>query len=128
MIYVVLEIEDQDFEDVQERLGPRIKGVFRRPTQFCDPANHRGSNKRVTGFTKGRKFGWWVCSICRKPASAWGRSLNAVLGAANNLLKPCGCAEQSAPTDLASELDRDYIAHHTEPCKQCHGTKVTYGV
>ena len=64
----------------------------------------------------------------RKPTSAWGRSLNAVLGAANNLLKPCGCAEQSAPTDLASELDRDYIAHHTEPCKQCHGTKVTYGV
>lgn len=55
-----------------------LKGIYKMPTQFCspmDPAHSLG--RRVRGYTQGKKYGWWVCSICMKPSEvAWNNYFN----------------------------------------------------
>lgn len=64
-----------------------IVGVFGKPTQFCDTATHpHATTRRVNGFTRGTRFGWWVCAHCSKPKKAWASNLSAVLSQARNLL------------------------------------------
>lgn len=91
MRYVVLEVEDDKWaEEIVGELneeGQKVVGVFAVPTKFCDdePPGHRGK-KTQAGWTRGKKYGWWVCGACKKPTKAWGRNLNAVLSSARNLL------------------------------------------
>lgn len=52
---------------VQENDLPfKIVAVFKKPTQFCQctPEERRG-----TVGTRGRKYGWYVCGRCKKPAA-----------------------------------------------------------
>lgn len=45
-----------------------VEAVYKKPTLFCDPLDSaHPSNRRVIGFTKGKKWGWWVCAACGKP-------------------------------------------------------------
>lgn len=101
MRYIVLGIEDND---VAEQLandlvksprqgmpfvpqGASIVGMFAVPTKFCDdePSGHRG-RKTEAGWTRGKKYGWWVCGACKKPTKAWAQNLNAVLSSSRNLM------------------------------------------
>lgn len=53
------------------------RAVYRIPTKFCDPSDgHRGARKTHMGWTRGRKWGWLVCSICGKPTSKWGNGFH----------------------------------------------------
>lgn len=42
---------------------PEIIAVYRAPTVFCDCVSVKNR-----GWTKGQKWGWWVCDICGKPS------------------------------------------------------------
>lgn len=59
-----------DFEDEEEALNfgeqheAHLFAIHKRPTQFCEGGH---SKKIRPGFTKGKKFGWWVCNQCYKP-------------------------------------------------------------
>lgn len=56
---------------VQENnVHPTVVGVYKRPTQFCPCSSN--------SFTKGIKYGWWVCNGCRKPKRLYWR--NALSG------------------------------------------------
>ncbi len=56
---------------VQENnVHPTVVGLYKRPTQFCPCPSD--------GFTKGVKYGWWVCAGCRKPRRLYWR--NALSG------------------------------------------------
>jgi hypothetical protein len=44
-----------------------VEGIYKKPTLFCDLTDTIHGNRRVTGFTKGQKWGWWVCAVCKKP-------------------------------------------------------------
>lgn len=46
-----------------------VRGVWKKPTIFCDCE----STKRVDGFTRGRKYGWWVHAKCGKPSKLWAK-------------------------------------------------------
>lgn len=43
---------------------PEVVAIYRAPTVFCECATKEGSAIRRRGWTKGRKWGWWVCDIC----------------------------------------------------------------
>jgi len=60
-----------------------VWGIFQKPTKFC---TCEGGKKTASGFTKGKKYGWWICSKCMKPTALWasGRQWFSVLG--TNLL------------------------------------------
>lgn len=99
--YVLLSFEDDEaaktlVEDMI--LGPQyapaleggkaeVKAVFRKPTKFCDPSDgHRGSGKFTFAATRGRKYGWWVCSKCGKPSKEWAKGDRWYTALGTNLL------------------------------------------
>lgn len=48
----------------------KVEGAFAMPTQFCPSSGSGGCSpsKRVRGWVRGKKYGWWVCAICKKPS------------------------------------------------------------
>jgi hypothetical protein len=48
-----------------------VRAVYKRPTVFCDESDGHKKGKTSAGFTRGRKYGWWVCAKCGKPTKAW---------------------------------------------------------
>lgn len=70
----------------QEWTSTSIVGLFRAPTKFCDNSDgHRGT-KTSAGWTRGRKYGWWVCGKCKRPTQSWSSNIQAVVSATHNLL------------------------------------------
>lgn len=58
-------------EDGNNFYVAKLIGVFKKPTKYCDPMDgHRGS-KTSAGWTRGKKYGWWVCAKCGKPTERW---------------------------------------------------------
>lgn len=49
-------------------VGVKLRGVFKKPTKFCECKSLKNR-----GFSRGKKYGWWVCSQCKKPTIAWSR-------------------------------------------------------
>lgn len=45
-----------------------VRGVYKRPTKYCDCTYSRNGKD---GFTRGKKYGWWVHSRCGKPKKGW---------------------------------------------------------
>jgi hypothetical protein len=98
MYYVVLQVDSEEAarqlieenkqDDTPDSEATLVSiGLFRAPTKFCDPSDGHRGKKTEAGWTRGKKYGWWVCGKCKKPTSQWASSLNAVLGAARNLLE-----------------------------------------
>jgi hypothetical protein len=97
---VVLEFQDNNVaEDLvkywieTDEVEYEVVGVYARPTLFCSPNDgHRGGRKTQSGWTRGTKYGWWVCGVCKKPSKLWGGRFEIVVCEARNLLK--GLIEQ----------------------------------
>lgn len=63
---------DEVFLYAQEEYVPaEVLGVFKKPTAFCDQTN--GHRKKLTGWTRGRNYGWWICASCGKPSKEWAK-------------------------------------------------------
>ncbi|HVI78682.1 MAG TPA: hypothetical protein VM715_11085 [Candidatus Acidoferrum sp.] len=88
MKYVVIEVDDDSVEGVidHDLEDFNVVGVFKAPTVYCDNTDGHRGKKTEAGWTRGKKYGWWVCGKCKKPTETWSKNLNAVLGAAKNLL------------------------------------------
>ena len=54
-----------EFAERHEAEG--LVGIFKVPTLFCEGGH---TAKRVTGYTRGKRYGWYVCSVCKKPSKA----------------------------------------------------------
>jgi len=90
---------------------PIVRAVFKKPTQFCDCKV--GAKGR--GFTRGKRYGWWVCSVCKKPTVGWGRGEHWFLSLGRNLLPT---------TPQAPEYRGDGVfGNHFKPCDTC-GTRL----
>ncbi len=93
-VHVLLSFEDDDlakrfvekvngaFEYIPERRQRQVLGFWKAPRKFCDCTdltekdernlNRKGRAKKFQrGWTRGKKYGWWVCSKCRKPSKHW---------------------------------------------------------
>jgi hypothetical protein len=66
-IALLFEDENEALEFINEtQKREKVKGVYKYPTLYCE-----GSCGRW-GFTQGRRWGWWVCAVCKKPRwTAW---------------------------------------------------------
>ena len=72
--YVLLQFDDKDAAEafvendhLPSQLGFKVEAMFLQPTKFCtcpDKARHD-----VRNWVKNRKFGLYVCKVCRKPSS-----------------------------------------------------------
>jgi hypothetical protein len=64
-----------------------IDAVYGKPTQFCTPGDGHRGRRRASGYTRGKRFGWWVCAMCGKPEAPLKDKPLAVMVQANNLLE-----------------------------------------
>lgn len=130
--YVLLNFEDDDAADqfvkdctdypdapiltpVQENeVKAFVRGVWKKPTKFCDC---RGGGMKNRGFTRGKKFGWWVCTKCKKPTVGWARGEHWFLALGKNLLP----ISQRAPEYRGDGI----FARHFKACEGCGSTLVT---
>jgi hypothetical protein len=60
----------------------RVVGLFAKPRGYCacDPQKQITTKTQTSTLKRGRRLGWWVCTVCGRPAQN-----NAAL---TNLLKP----------------------------------------
>lgn len=61
------------------------QALYKMPTMWCP--SHSGLKKTEAGFTKGIKYGWWVCAHCGKPRKmAWDNMLKNETSLGYNIL------------------------------------------
>jgi hypothetical protein len=61
-------IEAGGGEKVPDVRTMKVPSIYKMPTMFHRPfESHAG--KMANTFTLGQKWGWWVCSTCKKPSS-----------------------------------------------------------
>lgn len=81
-----------------------VRAVWKKPTIFCDKNDGHLNMKKKTeqGFTRGQKYGWWVCRVCGKPSKLWaaGNAWNTALGM--NLLPQSELAPEYRPPHFTS--------------------------
>lgn len=93
-VHVLLSFEDDDlahrfvekvngaFEYIPERRSRQVLGFWKAPRKFCEckdlyeknleNLNRKGRPKKfMRGWSRGKKYGWWVCSKCHKPSKYW---------------------------------------------------------
>lgn len=66
----------------------KLEAMIARPTRGC-PGPHRvpGRMKSERGWTRTKRFGWWVCSTCKRPSSFVVRDfIDNMIGGYNDLL------------------------------------------
>lgn len=63
----------------------KVEALYKMPTMWCP--SHSGLKKTEAGFTKGIKYGWWVCAHCGKPRKmAWDNMLKNETSLGYNIL------------------------------------------
>jgi hypothetical protein len=48
------------------KLAAAVRGLWAKPTKYCEC---KGGGR--SGFTRGKKYGWWVHVNCGKPTKGW---------------------------------------------------------
>lgn len=49
----------------------KVTAAYKKPSKFCDSSDGHRGKKTASAWTRGRKYGWWVCAICGKPTKKW---------------------------------------------------------
>ena len=58
----------------------RVVGLFAKATNYCkcDPKTQVTTKTHTAPLKRGKKFGWWVCLVCRRPVSAMAGLVNLI--------------------------------------------------
>lgn len=77
--YLLIEFDDPQSADAlraridnatREGKRYRVVGMFAIPgPQFCECDTKVDTKTQRSTLQRGRKFGWWVCKVCKKPDS-----------------------------------------------------------
>jgi hypothetical protein len=66
--------------------GLKLRGAWRIPSKFCNPADGHRKSGKIQGWSRGKKYGWWVCTDCGKPTEKWGTGGNWDYALGSNLI------------------------------------------
>jgi hypothetical protein len=61
-----------------------VRGVWQKATKFCDC--QPGGKKQERGFTRSKKYAWWVHADCGKPTKLWASGEHFFYSLGKNLL------------------------------------------
>jgi hypothetical protein len=83
---VVLYFEDNEEAEAFIEENPKVALMVAVPTLFCEGGHKKG--KFSMSYTRGLKWGWWVCIHCKKPSNVgFAKTLRACLSQGRNLLE-----------------------------------------
>jgi hypothetical protein len=77
---VTLDTTGEIVPDVEVEVKATVRGVWARPSTFCECAGATG------GFSRGTKLGWWVHTVCGKPSKLWAQGHDWYRSLGTNLL------------------------------------------
>lgn len=112
--YVVVSFDSNELADRFVEQGVQhgvIEALIAKPTLFCPNTNAGGcaTGRRVKAFTRGKKWGWWVCLVCKKPVGLRPQKLMyQVISQARNLLP-------DAPSEVNSVWDAGWGTFGRQP-------------
>jgi len=92
-----------------------IRAVYKKPVKFCDC-------DRPPGWTRGKRFGWWVCSKCGKPGEAWAKGFVWYTALGTNLLPREICGEPPQPAGWDSPDAWTFLIKETPPVEETEPT------
>lgn len=61
-----------------------VRGVWQKPTKFCDC--QPSSKKQDRGYSRSKKYSWWVHKDCGKPTKLWASGEHFFYSLGRNLL------------------------------------------
>lgn len=70
----------------ENHVRAEVCGAWKEPTLFCNPLDGHRGKKTEGGYTRGRKYGWWVCGKCGKPSKFAQGSTKWELALGTNLI------------------------------------------
>lgn len=76
----------------------RVVGLFARPSNFCRCGTWTTDRGRVATTKRGRRLGWTVCTVCKKPAP--------LMSFLRNLIRP---------EDIISPTKHDIVDTNQKP-------------
>ena len=93
---------NSQWPEVEQSFSPEIKALYKHPTMFCECQSGR---KTEVGFTRGVKWGWWVCGQCSKPKRLYWENIFEHNGFGNNIFSRYfdDTDEESKPVEGSSE-------------------------
>jgi hypothetical protein len=69
---------EEDYKDTF--VNTTVRGLWAVPVNFCD------CETGARSWTRGRKYGWWVCTKCKKPGKLWAEGHDWYRSLGTNLL------------------------------------------
>lgn len=87
--YMLIEFDDEasalklkEQIDDRSRAGRplRVVGLFAKPTRFCECGieGWTTTSRQPSTTKRGRKFGWWVCTKCKRPTASESGLVNLI--------------------------------------------------
>jgi len=111
----------QEFCENDERFSATVRGVWKKPTLFCT-REKPGCRAKSRGYTRGRKYGWWVCTGCGKPATLWAQGNAWFTALGTNLIPQSQLAPEYRPPGWDSTAAWDFLPsellNNVEPHKE----------
>lgn len=95
--YLLIEVDDADLADkLREKFDDgsrqgrayRVVGLFAKPTNYCQCGidTWTTTSRRVSTTKRGRKFGWYVCTTCKRPTASESGLVNLI--APSDIINP----------------------------------------
>lgn len=95
--YLLIEFDDEESAlklkgmlDERTRVGRgvRVVGLFAKPTDYCQCGidTWTTTKARVSTTRRGRKFGWYVCTVCKRPTASESGLVNLI--APSDIINP----------------------------------------
>lgn len=93
--YLLVEFDDEESalslkEKIDATQGKkfRVVGLFAKPTSYCQCGVDTWTTTKANPATtkRGRKFGWWVCTQCKRPAASISGLVNLI--APDDIINP----------------------------------------
>jgi len=66
-----VDVDDGKWLEEIHSAPARVEAAYKAPTKFCDNADLHRKGKTGSAWTRGAKWGWWVCAVCGKPTERW---------------------------------------------------------
>lgn len=93
--YLLIEFDDEETalkmkEKIDAGHGKRFRvvGLFAKPTAFCQCGIEKWTTTKTSPATtkRGRRFGWWVCTVCKRPTASESGLVNLI--APSDIINP----------------------------------------
>ena len=92
--YLLIEFDDatqadklRNQIDARKGISMRVVGLFAKPLPpYCSCGKEITTRQQATSTKRGKRFGWWVCTECKRPTASISGLVNLI--APDDIINP----------------------------------------